>query len=79
MVHRVLELLFAHPAPARTITTAHTCFRQAVGEYAIDPGVYSGDWSHALDYHWQAYPLRVTGRAGGHGVTRPALAWNVRA
>ena len=49
------------------------------GEYAIDPGVYSGDWSHALDYHWQAYPLRVTGRAGGHGVTRPALAWNVRA
>jgi putative RecB family exonuclease len=37
MVHRVLELLFAHPAPMRTITTAHTCFQQAVAEYAIDP------------------------------------------
>jgi lipopolysaccharide transport system ATP-binding protein len=49
------------------------------GEYAIDPGVYRGDWSYALDYHWQAYPLRVTGRAGGHGVVRPPLHWIVRA
>ena len=49
------------------------------GEYAIDPGVYRGDWSYALDYHWQAYPLRVTGRGGGHGVARPPLHWNVRA
>jgi lipopolysaccharide transport system ATP-binding protein len=48
------------------------------GEYAIDPGVYRGDWSYALDYHWQAYPLRVTGRGGGHGVTRPPLHWVVR-
>jgi lipopolysaccharide transport system ATP-binding protein len=47
------------------------------GEYAIDPGVYSRDWSHALDYHWQAYPLRVTGRGGGQGVMRPPLHWNV--
>ena len=49
------------------------------GEYAIDPGVYRGDWAHALDYHWQAYPLRVTGRGGGHGVTRPPLHWSLRA
>ena len=49
------------------------------GEYAIDPGVYRGDWAHALDYHWQAYPLRVTGRGGGHGVARPPLHWNLRA
>ena len=48
------------------------------GEYAIDPGVYRGDWSYALDYHWQAYPLRVTGRGGGHGVARPPLHWVVR-
>ena len=48
------------------------------GEYAIDPGVYRGDWSYALDYHWQAYPLRVTGRGGGHGVARPPLHWAVR-
>jgi lipopolysaccharide transport system ATP-binding protein len=49
------------------------------GEYAIDPGVYRGDWSYALDYHWQVYPLRVTGRGGGHGVVRPPLQWVVRA
>jgi lipopolysaccharide transport system ATP-binding protein len=49
------------------------------GEYAIDPGVYHGDWSYALDYHWQAYPLRVTGRGGGQGVARPPLHWVVRA
>ena len=48
------------------------------GEYAIDPGVYRGDWSYALDYHWQAYPLRVTGRGGGQGVARPPLQWVVR-
>jgi lipopolysaccharide transport system ATP-binding protein len=48
------------------------------GEYAIDPGVYRGDWSYALDYHWQAYPLRVTGRGGGHGVAQPPLHWAVR-
>jgi lipopolysaccharide transport system ATP-binding protein len=48
------------------------------GEYAIDPGVYRGDWSYALDYHWQAYPLRVTGRGGGHGVVQPPLHWVVR-
>jgi lipopolysaccharide transport system ATP-binding protein len=49
------------------------------GEYAIDPGVYTADWSYALDYHWQAYPLRVTGRGGGQGVARPPLHWVVRA
>ena len=37
MVHRVLELLFVRPAAARTLATAHTCFQQAVAEYAIDP------------------------------------------
>jgi putative RecB family exonuclease len=37
LVHRVLELLFTHPAPARTIGTAQICFRQAVEEYSVDP------------------------------------------
>ena len=37
LVHRVLELLFAHPAAARTIETARLCFHQAVDEYSIDP------------------------------------------
>jgi len=37
LVHRVLELLFTHPAPARTIDLAQVCFRQAVEEYSVDP------------------------------------------
>ena len=37
LVHRVLELLFTHPAPSRTIERARDCFRQAIDEYSIDP------------------------------------------
>lgn len=37
LVHRVLELLFTHPNPARTIDTARSCFQQAVAEYSVDP------------------------------------------
>lgn len=45
------------------------------GDYTIDVGVYTADWSYAYDYHWQAYPLRVSGRGGGQGVVRPAQRW----
>ena len=37
LVHRVLELLFTHPSPARTIDTAQTCFQQVIDEYSLDP------------------------------------------
>jgi len=37
LVHRVLELLFVHPAADRTLSTAKGCFQQAVDEYAVDP------------------------------------------
>ncbi len=31
------------------------------GRYWVDVGVFPLDWSHAFDYHYHAYPLRVTG------------------
>ena len=46
------------------------------GDYLIDVGVYPRDWSYAYDYHWQAYPLSVTGRGGGgQGVVSPPASW----
>lgn len=30
------------------------------GRYWVDVGVFPLDWSHAFDYHYHAYPLRVT-------------------
>jgi lipopolysaccharide transport system ATP-binding protein len=45
------------------------------GDYLVDVGVYPRDWSYAYDYHWQAYPLRVTGRGGGQGVVSPPVGW----
>ncbi|MGZ4765401.1 MAG: RecB family exonuclease [Ilumatobacteraceae bacterium] len=37
LVHRVLELLFTHATPLRTIETARACFNRAIDEYAVDP------------------------------------------
>lgn len=37
LVHRAIELLFTHPAPARTRDLARTSFERAVAEYAVDP------------------------------------------
>ena len=31
------------------------------GRYWVDVGVFPLDWSHAFDYHYHAYPLRITG------------------
>jgi putative RecB family exonuclease len=36
-VHRALELLFTHPAPARTPQLAQQCLQRTIGEYATDP------------------------------------------
>ena len=35
------------------------------GPYFVDVGVYEKDWNYAYDYHWHAYPLRVTGSDTG--------------
>ena len=45
------------------------------GDYLVDVGIHSPDWEYAYDFHWQAYPLRVTGRSAGDGLVRPAHRW----
>jgi len=45
------------------------------GEYFVDVGVHDPDWTYAYDFHWRAYPLRVTGIAIGKGVARPPHHW----
>jgi lipopolysaccharide transport system ATP-binding protein len=47
----------------------------APGDYLMDVGIHSSDWEYAYDFHWQAYPLRVTGRSAGDGLLRPAHRW----
>jgi lipopolysaccharide transport system ATP-binding protein len=45
------------------------------GDYTIDVGVFEPDWSHAYDYHWQTYSLRIEGATGGKGLLAPAHRW----
>jgi len=45
------------------------------GAYHVDVGVYEPNWEYAYDYHWQAYPLRVTGASPDSGVFRPPHRW----
>lgn len=47
----------------------------APGDYVISPGLYRTDWDHAFDYHWHAYPIRVTGSEGPKGVLSPPHRW----
>ncbi|HEX6457310.1 MAG TPA: ABC transporter ATP-binding protein [Thermoleophilaceae bacterium] len=45
------------------------------GEYLIDVGIHDRSWEYAYDFHWQAYPLRMTGRSAGEGLLRPEHHW----
>lgn len=45
------------------------------GEYYIDVGVYKGDWSYAFDYHWHAYPIKISISDGEKGILRPPHHW----
>jgi len=51
----------------------------AAGEYVFDVGLYNGDWTRTYDYHFGAYPFRVTGRAAGAGMMAPPMSWRVDA
>jgi homopolymeric O-antigen transport system ATP-binding protein len=47
----------------------------APGDYVVDAGVHSPGWEYAYDFHWRAYPLRVSGRSAGVGLFSPAHRW----
>lgn len=49
----------------------------APGDYFISPGLYRADWDHAFDYHWHAYPVRVTGPEGAKGLVNPPHRWKL--
>jgi lipopolysaccharide transport system ATP-binding protein len=49
----------------------------APGRYAWNVGIYAADWSRTLDFHWQAYPLEITGeRAPTPPALTPPLTWS---
>jgi lipopolysaccharide transport system ATP-binding protein len=45
------------------------------GDYFVDVGVFSSDWSHAYDYHWHVYRLTVTGGGRNKGILAPPCHW----
>lgn len=49
----------------------------APGAYFVDVGVYETNWKFAYDYHWQAYPLTIEGKASGKGLILPPCRWSV--
>lgn len=46
------------------------------GEYLVDVGIHDPSWAYAYDFHWQVYPLRVTGHSAGEGMVRPGHHWD---
>lgn len=46
------------------------------GTYYLDVGIYQKDWSHAYDYHWHAYPIKVEGIRGEKGILQPPHSWS---
>jgi lipopolysaccharide transport system ATP-binding protein len=69
------RLLVENGGPlARVVRLSIDRLDLAPGNYEFEVGLYSGDWDHPYDYHWQAYPLRVTGDGGG-GVLHPPVRW----
>jgi lipopolysaccharide transport system ATP-binding protein len=47
----------------------------AGGQYFVDVGVYQKDWAYAYDFHWRAYPLRISGVEGTKSLLLPPLRW----
>jgi lipopolysaccharide transport system ATP-binding protein len=46
------------------------------GTYFFDVGIYERDWSHAYDYHWHVYPLRVFSDSAS-GMLWPPHHWHL--
>jgi lipopolysaccharide transport system ATP-binding protein len=62
----------------RTVTLTLDRLDLRPDEYVLDVGVYPSDWAYAYDFHSHAYPLLVTGEAGGEGVLRPPHRWSTQ-
>jgi len=45
------------------------------GHYSINVGIFSPDFQETYDYHWDNYPLEVSGPAAGHGCLVPPRRW----
>jgi lipopolysaccharide transport system ATP-binding protein len=49
----------------------------APGGYTVSVGVWDGAWSHAFDYHQDAYVLEVAGAGQPGGLLLPPRSWRV--
>lgn len=49
----------------------------AAGEYLLDVGIYSADWTRTYDYQYGAYPVTVLGPEPAAGVMAPPLSWHL--
>jgi lipopolysaccharide transport system ATP-binding protein len=58
------------------VTLALDRLELAPGDYLVDVGVHEPGWQYAYDFHWQAYPLCVTGRSAGEGLLVPGHRWD---
>ena len=47
------------------------------GQYYVDVGAYSTDWSHVYDYHWHLYPLSITASGNDKGVLNAPHTWEL--
>jgi lipopolysaccharide transport system ATP-binding protein len=57
------------------VTLAFERLDLAPGDYRLDVGIHTSTWEYAYDFHYGAYPLRVTGRSAGEGLLRPSHRW----
>ena len=57
------------------VTLAFERLELAPGDYLLDVGIHTPTWEYAYDFHYGAYPLRVTGRSAGEGLLRPSHRW----
>ena len=47
------------------------------GDYGVSVGLFEPSWAYAYDYHWRAYPLKITGPEGRDRLS-PPRRWTVR-
>lgn len=47
----------------------------APGDYFVNVGLYAAGWRYAYDFHWRAYPLRVTGGQPAPAPWSPPRRW----